>query len=191
MTAAKTDPSININEKPCIFVITGVMASGKSTVAQLLAERLDRGVHLHGDIFRRMIVNGREEFLPDPSQEALRQLQLRYHISASVADMYVNAGFNVVVQDIIVGTMLTEFIDSIQSSPVFLVVLSPDEKTIMEREESREKTGYGLWTVAELNQLLQADTPEIGMWLDTSELTPEKTVEEILARAGSEGLVRG
>ena len=74
VTAAKTDPSTYINEKPCIFVITGVMASGKSTVAQLLAKRLDRGVHLHGDIFRRMIVNGREEFLPDPSQEAVRQL---------------------------------------------------------------------------------------------------------------------
>lgn len=177
-------------EKPCVIIITGVMASGKSTIAQLLAERLERGVHLRGDTFRRMIVTGREEFLPNPSPEAVRQLQLRYQISASVADLYVKAGFNVVVQDIIVGPMLKEFIDSIQSSPVFLVVLSPNEKTIMEREESRRKTGYGLWTVAELNKMLQVDTPKIGMWLDTSELTPEETVEEILMRAGSEGMIR-
>ena len=29
-----------------LFLITGVMASGKSTVAQLLAERLEKSVHL-------------------------------------------------------------------------------------------------------------------------------------------------
>ena len=38
-----------------IIVITGVMAAGKSTVAQLLAESLDESVHLRGDIFRRLI----------------------------------------------------------------------------------------------------------------------------------------
>lgn len=129
--------------QPCVFVITGVMASGKSTIAQLLAERFEKGVHLRGDTFRKMIVTGREEFLPNPSQEAVRQLQLRYQISASVADMYVAAGFNVVVQDIIIGPMLKDFIDSIQSSPVFLIVLSSNEKTIIEREKSRGKTGYG------------------------------------------------
>lgn len=31
--------------KPCIILITGVMASGKSTIAQLLAERFSRSVH--------------------------------------------------------------------------------------------------------------------------------------------------
>jgi predicted kinase len=189
MASVKTDLQTYIKEKTCVFVITGVMASGKSTIAQLLAERLERGVHLRGDTFRRMIVTGREEFLPNPSQEAVRQLRLRYQISASVADMYVKAGFHVVIQDIIVGPMLKEFIDTIQSCPVFLIVLSPNEKTIMNREESRNKTGYGLWTVAELNRMLQVDTPKIGMWLDTSGLTPEETVEEILSRAGSEGLI--
>jgi chloramphenicol 3-O-phosphotransferase len=174
---------------PGVFVITGAMASGKSTIAQLLTERFERGVHLRGDTFRRMIVTGREEFLPNPSQEAIHQLQLRYQISASVADMYVKAGFNVVVQDIIVGPMLKEFIDSIQSNPVYLVVLSPDEKTIKQREETRGKTGYGVWTVSQLNQMLQIDTPKVGMWLDTSDLTPEETVEQILTRVESEGLV--
>lgn len=61
-------------EKRGIFLITGVMASGKSTVAQLLAEKFDKGVHLRGDTFRRMIVSGREEMLPDSEGEAVRQL---------------------------------------------------------------------------------------------------------------------
>lgn len=61
-------------EKRGIFLITCVMASGKSTVAQLLAEKFDKGVHLRGDTFRRMIVSGREEMLPDSEGEAVRQL---------------------------------------------------------------------------------------------------------------------
>lgn len=58
-----------------IVLITGAMASGKSTVAQALAERLPRSVHLRGDVFRRMIVNGRAEMTFELSAEARRQLQ--------------------------------------------------------------------------------------------------------------------
>jgi dephospho-CoA kinase len=39
-----------------IVLITGIQADGKSTVAQMLAERLPRSVHLRGDLFRRAIV---------------------------------------------------------------------------------------------------------------------------------------
>ena len=35
---------------PALFVITGVMAAGKSTIAQALAERLPNSVHLRGDV---------------------------------------------------------------------------------------------------------------------------------------------
>ena len=40
-----------------VVLITGVMASGKSTIAQLLAEKLPKAVHLRGDTFRKMIVS--------------------------------------------------------------------------------------------------------------------------------------
>jgi predicted kinase len=61
-----------------VVLVTGAMASGKSTVAQLLAERLPRSVHLRGDSFRRMIVSSREEFTPPPTIGATAQLRLRY-----------------------------------------------------------------------------------------------------------------
>jgi cytidylate kinase len=34
--------------------------------------------------------------------------------------------------------------------------------------------------------VLREGTPRIGLWLDTSELTPEQTVDAILARAPAE-----
>lgn len=48
-----------IDHLRAVFLLTGNMASGKSTVAQLLAERLPRAAHVRGDAFRRMIVTGR------------------------------------------------------------------------------------------------------------------------------------
>lgn len=164
----------------CIFLVTGIMASGKSTVAQLLAEKLNRGVHLRGDSFRRMIVNGREEYMPEPSEEAIRQLRLRYKITASAADTFFAEGFNVVVQDVVIGPFLSEFVEMIQNRPLYVVVLTPNEKAVEEREASRPKTGYGAWTISHLNKILQTETPKLGIWIDSSEQTPQETVEEIL-----------
>ena len=47
-----------------VILVTG-QAAGKSTVAQLLAERLPRSVHLRGDVFRKMIVSGGAGMTPD------------------------------------------------------------------------------------------------------------------------------
>ncbi|MGZ9586717.1 AAA family ATPase [Paenibacillus marinisediminis] len=175
---------------PAVILVTGIMASGKSTVAQLLAERLERSVHLRGDMYRKMIVNNRKEVQPNAGEDELEQLRLRYRLAAQSADTYVQAGFTVVVQDIVVGPMLNEFVAFIQSRPFYVVVLCPDPSVVAQREAARPKKGYGIWSVEELDSLLRNDTPRIGMWLDSSELTPEETVEELLARLQDEALIK-
>lgn len=124
-----------------VYLITGIMAAGKSTVAQALAERLPKAAHVRGDTFRKAVVSGRAEPVPG-SDEGMAQLRLRYRIAAGVADQYAAAA----------------------------------------REAGRGETGYGAWTVAELDTSLRTETPRLGLWLDTSDLTPEQTVEAILAR---------
>ncbi len=57
------------------------------------------------------------------------------------------------------------------------------------REARRAKSGYGAWSVEELDRWLRERTPRIGLWLDTSAMTPDETAEKILAerqRAGVE-----
>jgi chloramphenicol 3-O-phosphotransferase len=176
--------------QPAVIVVTGVMASGKSTIAQRLAEKFERGVHLRGDSFRKMIVKGREEMLPDASDEAERQLALRYRLSASAARTYAEAGFHVVLQDVILGPALQEITEMLDVLPVYVVVLNPSEDTIRTREQIREKTGYGVWSIQELNRRLTDETPRIGLWLDTSDLSPEETAQEIWKRIWNEGKIR-
>jgi hypothetical protein len=73
----ETEP-VTASEEPVIYLITGPMAAGKTTVARLLAARFARGVHLEGDFFRRSIVRGRQKITPPLSPTALEQLRLRY-----------------------------------------------------------------------------------------------------------------
>ena len=70
-----------------------------------------------------------------------------------------------------------------------VVVLAPRPEVVAARERDRSKKGYGDWPVADLDAGFRADTPRIGLWLDTSGQTPEETVTEILARAWTDGQI--
>ncbi|WP_036496337.1 AAA family ATPase [Nocardia sp. BMG111209] len=166
-----------------VYLITGIQAAGKSTVAQALAERLPRSVHVRGDVFRRFVIGGRAEMSPDPSDEALDQLRLRHRLAARVADDYAAAGFTVVLQDVVLGAMLPYLIGHIRTRPLRVVVLAPRPEVVARREAGRPKRAYGPFTVEDLDAGLHRDTPRLGLWLDTSDLTVEQTVDEIRTRA--------
>lgn len=173
-----------------VMVITGVMASGKSTVAQLLAERLPRAVHVRGDVFRRMLVSGRRELVPQGDDEAVEQLRLRYQVSAHTADLYAAAGWTAVVQDVVLGDHLEPYLAAISTRPLYLVVLAPSPDAVAAREAARAKSGYGSWTVGGLDHVLRERTPRLGLWLDSSGQTPDQTVDALLERL-DEARVKG
>lgn len=160
-----------------VIVITGIQAAGKSTVAQALAEQLPRSVHLRGDQFRRMIVNGGVEMGPaEPEPEALAQLALRYRLAAAAADGYAQAGFAVVWQDIILGEHLQQAVDHLRTTPVYVVVLAPSVAAVASRDADRQaqrgKVAYrpGDAGIAALDEHLRTATPRLGLWVDTSEM---------------------
>ncbi|HUZ16581.1 MAG TPA: phosphotransferase [Gaiellaceae bacterium] len=171
-----------MEQPPAVYLITGPMAAGKSTVARLLASRFERGVYLEGDFFRRNVVSGRVEMTPDPSPEALEQLRLRYALAAAAADSYVDAGFTVALEDVVIGPFLEEVEAMIHSRPRHVVVLAPSMAAVAAREEGREDKGYtDGWTIDRHYADFVTETPRIGRWLETTEQTPEETVEAILA----------
>jgi chloramphenicol 3-O-phosphotransferase len=176
--------------EPAIVLITGIQAAGKSTIAQLLAERLPRSVHIRGDLFRRMVINGRVDMTPDPSEEALRQLRLRHRLTAATCDTYFQEGFTVVAQDVILGEHLTDMVELIQQRPLLVVVLAPRPEAIAAREAARGKNAYNQWTIHLLDDALRNQTPRLGLWLDTSDQTPDDTVNQILIRAWTEAKVQ-
>lgn len=164
-----------------VIVLTGAMAAGKSTVAELLAHQLPRSAHVRGDAFRRMVVNGRADMTPQPDPEADAQLQLRYDLATHTADTYARHGFDAIVQDVIIGADLASFIDRLVTPQRYLIVLSPSVSALEWREEQRAKAGYVHFSPAVLDDALRRETAHIGYWLDSSTQTPEETVADILA----------
>jgi predicted kinase len=187
----ETDPIADALEggPGVMFLITGIQASGKSTVAQLLAERFPRSAHVRGDLFRRMLVASREEPLPGFGPVALAQLRLRHQLAVEAADRYMVAGFTTVLQDCFLGEQFPWAVGQVRSRPLLVVMPAPRADEVARREAGRRKKAYDPWTIDGLDQLFREQTPRIGLWLDSSDQRPDQTVEEILARAWRDGRV--
>ena len=169
-----------------LFVISGVPASGKTTVSRLLASRLDRAVCVPGDTIREMVVTGRADMRPGAGEAELRQLLLRYQGALAVAAVYLDAGFDVVVEDVIIGPVLPTFLAHVPVPELHLVFLDPGADAVADRDRGRSKTGYGgNWDIGQLRDVLRAETPRLGLWLDSTQLSAEQTVDQILGNLGA------
>jgi chloramphenicol 3-O-phosphotransferase len=171
-----------MTEEQAVYIVSGPSASGKTTVGRQLAERFARGVHLEGDVFRRSVVAGRRDMTPDEDPEALEQLRLRYLLGAEAADAYFDAGFTVVLEDVIVGQLLLESVARVESRPLHVVVLLPSLEVLAAREAAREESGYTHWSIEQLHDGFVNGTPRLGLWLDNSHQSADETVDEILTR---------
>jgi hypothetical protein len=109
-------------------------------------------------------------------------------LAANAANEYWRDGFTVVLQDIYIGQSLSQVVDRLDISPLFVIVLAPRPEAIAYREQHRGKTGYGDWTIEQHYSDLERETPHIGLWIDTSDLSPEETVEQILLRLPESGV---
>jgi predicted kinase len=175
--------------KPILIVVTGIMAAGKSTIAQLLAQRFARGVHIEADVLQRMIVSGSVWVsLPgEPEGEAAQQLRLRLKHMCLLARSFFEGGFTVVLDDIIMGERWSHLQEELHGLPFSLVVLAPHADVVVgQRDVNRSKEPQGSAWATYLDHELRATMAGTGFWIDTSKQTPEETVDSILQHIRSE-----
>jgi chloramphenicol 3-O-phosphotransferase len=184
-----------LDSRRAIFAISGTQGAGKTTVSSMLARRFERGVHISADTLQKMIVSGGEWPLAsqtnantDTQGEAGDQLRLRLHNMCLLGRSFYDAGFTVVLDDIIVGSRMQHLLVDLAGVDVMFVMLTPPLETVRDRERQR---GTELWREWEwLTESVERTTPRVGLWLDTSAQTPEETVDEIMRRAWGEALVQ-
>jgi gluconate kinase len=176
-------------DDPRVVLLTGVQAAGKSTVGRLLAARLRRSAFIEGDVLWQMVIGGRADMADPPSDEARSQLVHRYRNGLMLARSFVEAGFVAVHVDNIYGADVAEYLSGVDGSKS-LVVLRPRPEIVAQRELARGANAYQGWstagrsivdTIGQFDEWLSA-SPAVGLWVDSSDQTPEQTVDEILER---------
>jgi chloramphenicol 3-O-phosphotransferase len=167
-----------------VIVITGIQAAGKSTVARLLAGRFARGVHVEGDALQHMIVSGAAGVREpgDPEGEAARQYRLRLQHMCLLGRSFSEAGFAVVLDDIVMGESWTAVREWLEGLATVLIVLAPRVDVVAQvRDRTRAKRPLGEAWAVYLDRALRETMADVGYWIDTSEQTPDETVDQILA----------
>lgn len=171
-----------MNEQQRLIVITGVQASGKTTVARALAKRFPRSVHIEADQLQRMILSGgvwptKPEEL---EEEASAQLRLRLKNMCLLGRSFFDEGFTVVMDEIIIGDRWYHLQDEMTGYAFSLFVLAPSIDKVIQRDHARDKHTLGKEWAHYLDTQLRDTMADKGSWLDTSHQTVEEVVKEIL-----------
>jgi predicted kinase len=165
--------------------------AGKSTVSDLAARQLPRGVQVRGDTVSMMIRSGSVGFMGKPAAEALRQDELCDRNMCALANNFVDFGFTVFLDAVLVDRAELDFFIALMSPrPVRLVVLAPGIDVCKDRNASRapeerfEFDGY-----ERLQAEMAHEFSDVGWWLDTSEQTARETADLIVARVEHDAAV--
>lgn len=179
-----------------LVLVTGARAAGKTAVAHALARYLPRAVHLDGEVLAGFVVTGSAPAVLPLSRDALEQVYLRWSAAIAVAETYQRAGFDVVVSDSVVGDLFADFVDFVSPEPLHVVMLAPTLATLRAREQARgRRDGHDPRGARDQRDPADsatfetlaasvAQTPRVGLWLDTSGMSLQVTVAQILGRLG-------
>ncbi|KAA3662650.1 MAG: hypothetical protein DWQ04_12840 [Chloroflexi bacterium] len=181
-------------KKSPIFILTGTPASGKTSVSKALLARYAFGIHIPVDVLRGLVISGESNPIGSWDEETDRQFRLARDSAAKIASTYAQAGFTVVIDDVIFPDMIAHHYDkALAAFEVHKILLRPSIAATISRNKARKidvdnaqlekiiQPIYDHFATFNLHKL------EKSGWyiIDTSSYSIEETVSELNAQIGS------
>jgi chloramphenicol 3-O-phosphotransferase len=169
-----------------VFVITGQLAAGKSTVARALLDRFPFGYHVDVDGMREMVTSGLASPL-EWTDETTRQFELAIRASAALARIYADAGFAVAIEGAMdPATVDTALEEAGVRDRMVGVVLRPSLEVALQRNRERTHKGFDTSVLEGVMREIDADlVRDAGRpgWhdVDNSDESVGETVQRILS----------
>jgi predicted kinase len=168
-----------------VFVVTGQLAAGKSTVSRALLARYPRGVHIDVDGIREMVVSGLASPL-EWTEETSRQFALAIDGSAALSAVYHRAGFAVAIDGALDPAAVARALADVGvAESVVGVVLHPPVDVALQRNRDRATKAFDTRVLDALIRRIDADLAAEPLpvgWhrLDNGAQSLEETVAAIL-----------
>jgi adenylylsulfate kinase-like enzyme len=169
-----------------IFVITGQLSAGKSTVARALLDRFAFGYHIDVDGIREMVTSGLSSPL-EWTEETSRQFALAIRASAALARVYADAGFAVAIEGGIDPELAESALEEYGLRERMIgVILHPRLDVALDRNRSRQTKAFDTSVLEDAMRLIDADVARDAArpgWyaVDNSDESVESTVDRVLS----------